>query len=171
MPPAGSGRLVVNPPPIRRGEACNPRAVATRLVAAIRTFARSEVGWRAKLIFATILVGERESTRLREHVGRIAKNFRRITTVNRNVGFFSTGYNWLVQLIPILIIAPAFMRGEIEFGVITQSTMVFTTLVAAFSLVVTQFQSLSTYAAVVSRLGSLLDAFESEAPASAAGSA
>jgi vitamin B12/bleomycin/antimicrobial peptide transport system ATP-binding/permease protein len=32
------------------------RAVATRLVATIRTFARSEVGWRAKLIFATILV-------------------------------------------------------------------------------------------------------------------
>jgi putative ATP-binding cassette transporter len=32
------------------------RAVATRLVAAVRTFARSEVGWRAKLIFATILV-------------------------------------------------------------------------------------------------------------------
>jgi vitamin B12/bleomycin/antimicrobial peptide transport system ATP-binding/permease protein len=115
--------------------------------------------------------GERESTRLNEHVGRIAKNFRRITTVNRNVGFFSTGYNWLIQLIPILIIAPAFMRGEIEFGVITQSTMVFTTLVAAFSLVVTQFQSLSTYAAVVSRLGSLLDAFESKTPASAPGSA
>ena len=101
----------------------------------------------------------------------LAENFRRITTVNRNVGFFSTGYNWLIQLIPILIIAPAFMRGEIEFGVITQSAMVFTTLVAAFSLVVTQFQSLSTYAAVVSRLGSLLDAFESEAPASASGSA
>ena len=57
------------------------------------------------------------------------------------------------------------MLGEIEFGVITQSTMVFTTLVAAFSLVVTQFQALSTYAAVVSRLGSLLDAFESEAAA------
>ena len=30
--------------------------VATRLVAAIRTFARSEVGWRAKLIFAAIVV-------------------------------------------------------------------------------------------------------------------
>ena len=44
---------------------------------------------------------------------------------------------------------------------ITQSAMVFTTLVAAFSLIVTQFQSLSNYAAVVSRLGSLVDAFES----------
>ena len=114
--------------------------------------------------------GERETSQLSERLDRIAENFRRITTVNRNVGFFSTGYNWFIQLIPILIIAPAFMRGEIEFGVITQSAMVFTTLVAAFSLVVTQFQSLSTYAAVVSRLGSLLDAFESEAPASAAGS-
>jgi vitamin B12/bleomycin/antimicrobial peptide transport system ATP-binding/permease protein len=115
--------------------------------------------------------GEREAARLRERLDRIVENFRRITTVNRNVGFFSTGYNWFIQLIPILIIAPAFMRGEIEFGVITQSAMVFMTLVAAFSLVVTQFQSLSTYAAVVSRLGSLLDAFESDAPASAPGSA
>ena len=101
---------------------------------------------------------------------RLAENFRRITTVNRNVGFFSTGYNWLIQLIPILIIAPAFMRGEIEFGVITQSAMAFTTLVAAFSLIVTQFQSLSTYAAVVSRLGSLVDAIESKPPSSASGS-
>ena len=107
---------------------------------------------------------ERETTLLSERLDGIAENFRRMTTVNRNVGFFSTGYNWFIQLIPILIIAPAFMRGEIEFGVITQSAMVFTTLVAAFSLVVTQFQSLSTYAAVVSRLGSLLDAFESERP-------
>ena len=112
---------------------------------------------------------EREASRLQERLDRLAENFRRITSVNRNVGFFSTGYNWLIQLIPILIIAPAFMRGEVEFGVITQSAIAFTTLVAAFSLVVTQFQSLSTYAAVVSRLGSLIDAFESEPPASAPG--
>ena len=114
---------------------------------------------------------EQEAARIGERLDRLAENFRSITSVNRNVGFFSTGYNWLIQLIPILIIAPAFMRGEIEFGVITQSAMVFTTLVAAFSLVVTQFQSLSTYAAVVSRLSSLLDAFEGDAPASAPGSA
>ena len=112
---------------------------------------------------------ERQVARLMEGLGALADNFRRITSVNRNVGFFSTGYNWLIQLIPILIIAPAFMRGEIEFGVITQSAMAFTTLVAAFSLVVTQFQSLSTYAAVVSRLGSLVDAIERKPPSSAPG--
>ena len=110
---------------------------------------------------------DREAARLRERLNRLAENFRRITSVNRNVGFFSTGYNWLIQLIPVVIIAPAFMRREVEFGVITQSLIAFTTLVAAFSLVVTQFQSLSTYAAVVSRLGSLLDAFEGDPATSA----
>jgi putative ATP-binding cassette transporter len=109
---------------------------------------------------------EREALRLKERLDRLAENWR-ITSVNRNVGFFSTGHNWLIQLIPTLIIAPAFMRGEVEFGVITQSAIAFTTLVAAFSFIVTQFQSLSTYAAVVSRLGSLLDAFERKPTSSA----
>jgi putative ATP-binding cassette transporter len=114
---------------------------------------------------------ERQVAGLTARFDQLAANFRRITSINRNVGFFSTGYNWLIQLIPILIIAPAFMRGEVEFGVITQSAMVFTTLVAAFSLIVTQFQSLSNYAAVVSRLGSLVDAFEGEASPSKSGAA
>ena len=93
-------------------------------------------------------------TRLDDLVG----NFRRITSVNRNVGFFITGYNWMIQIIPALIIAPAFIEGKIEFGVITQSAMAFSTLVAAFSLIVTQFQSLSSFAAVVARLSALAEA-------------
>ena len=136
-----------------------------------------EASFRAALIHVRenvegIMFGrrsERQGARLKERLDQLAENFRRITSVNRNVGFFSTGYNWLIQLIPIVIIAPVFMRGDVEFGVITQSAIAFTTLVAAFSLVVTQFQSLSAYAAVVSRLGALLDAFESKLPTSAPG--
>jgi putative ATP-binding cassette transporter len=60
------------------------------------------------------------------------------------------------------------MRGDVEFGVVTQSAMVFSTLVAAFSLIVTQFQSISTFAAVVARLSSMLEAIEQ--PQTAAGS-
>ena len=67
----------------------------------------------------------------------LVANFRKITSINRNVGFFTTGYNWMIQIIPALIIAPAFIEGKIEFGVITQSAIAFTTLVAAFSLIVT----------------------------------
>ena len=88
----------------------------------------------------------------------LVANFRKITSINRNVGFFTTGYNWMIQIIPALIIAPAFIERKIEFGVITQSAVAFSTLVAAFSLIVTQFQSLSSYAAVVARLSALVEA-------------
>jgi putative ATP-binding cassette transporter len=46
----------------------------------------------------------------------------------------------------------------VEFGVITQSAMAFATLVGAFSVVVTQFQSLSSYTAISARLHELSDA-------------
>ena len=103
---------------------------------------------------------ERQAARLLDRLNSLVANFRQITAINRNVGFFSTGYNWLIQIIPVLIIAPAFMNGDIEFGVITQSAMAFSTLVAAFSLIVTQFQSISNFAAVVARLSSLMEAIE-----------
>jgi putative ATP-binding cassette transporter len=97
---------------------------------------------------------------LRDRLASLVANFRRIIDINRNLGFFTTGYNWMIQIIPALIIAPAFIDGRVEFGVITQSAMAFATLVAAFSLIVTQFQSISSFAAVVARLQSLVDAME-----------
>ncbi|MBB3315681.1 putative ATP-binding cassette transporter [Rhizobium sp. BK181] len=87
-------------------------------------------------------------------------NFRVITSVNRNVGFSTTGYNWLIQIIPALIVAPAFFRGDIEFGVITQSAAAFAMLVGAFSLIINQFTSISNFAAVVARLSTLSEAIE-----------
>lgn len=103
---------------------------------------------------------ERQQADLLDRLDDLVANFRRITAINRNVGFFTTGYNWLIQLIPALIVAPAFISGEIEFGVITQSGAAFAMLVGAFSLIVTQFQSISNFAAVVARLNSLLEAIE-----------
>lgn len=98
--------------------------------------------------------------RLKARVQAFADNFRRIIAVNRNLSFFTTGYNYLIQLIPVLLVAPLFMRGEADFGVIGQSTMAFATLLGAFSLVVTQFQSISAYASVVARLGEFVEAIE-----------
>jgi vitamin B12/bleomycin/antimicrobial peptide transport system ATP-binding/permease protein len=103
---------------------------------------------------------ERQTARLLDRLGDLVDNFRQMTAINRNVGFFTTGYNWLIQIIPALVVAPAFIRGETDFGAITQSAMAFSALVAAFSLIVTQFQSLSTFAAVVGRLSSMTDAIE-----------
>jgi vitamin B12/bleomycin/antimicrobial peptide transport system ATP-binding/permease protein len=111
----------------------------------------------------SIMVARREgqhAERLLHRLDELIANFRQITTINRNVGFFTTGYNWMIQIIPALIIAPAYIDGKIEFGVISQSAMAFSALVAAFSLIVTQFQSLSNFAAVVARLSSMIEAVD-----------
>lgn len=91
------------------------------------------------------------------HLDNLADNQQRIIGINRNVGFFMTGYNWLIQLIPALFIAPMFIEGRVEFGVITQAALAFTQLLGAFSLIITQFQSLSSFAAVITRVNLLAE--------------
>src|SRR5262245_4863743 len=102
----------------------------------------------------------RLTARLLRRIDGLADNFRRITSVNRNLSFFTTGYNYLIQIIPTLIVAPLFIRGEVEFGVITQSAMAFAQLLGAFSLIINQVQSLSSFAAVIARLSALAEAVE-----------
>jgi vitamin B12/bleomycin/antimicrobial peptide transport system ATP-binding/permease protein len=97
---------------------------------------------------------------LLDQLADLAANFRKIIAVNRNVGFFTTGYNWLIQIIPALIVAPAYMSGKVEFGVISQAAVAFSAIVAAFSRIVTQFQSLTNYAAVTARLSAMVQLTE-----------
>ncbi|MGH8646666.1 MAG: ABC transporter ATP-binding protein/permease, partial [Gammaproteobacteria bacterium] len=127
-----------------------------------------EANFRADLIHvrenaASVALLRREGrlrARLLHHLDDLAANFHRIIAVQRNLGFFTTGYNYLIQSIPALIVAPLFIRGQVEFGVITQSAMAFAHLMGAFSLIVTHFQSISSFTAVVARLGSLMEAMD-----------
>jgi putative ATP-binding cassette transporter len=57
-------------------------------------------------------------------------------------------------------VAPLYIRGEIEFGVVTQSAMAFAQLLGAFSLIINQFQSISSFAAVMARVDALAQALE-----------
>jgi putative ATP-binding cassette transporter len=107
----------------------------------------------------------RLTARLLRGIDSLADNYRRIVSVNRNLGFFTTGYNYLMQIIPMLIVAPLFIGGKVEFGVITQSAMAFAQLLGAFSLIVNQFQCISSFAAVVARLSALVGAVEKGPPA------
>lgn len=96
--------------------------------------------------------------RLLKRLTELISNTRRMITVNRNLAFFTGNYNYLIQIIPALVVAPMFIDGKAEFGVISQSALAFTILVNAFSLVVSQFPSLSNFAAVTARLSALAEA-------------
>ena len=122
------------------------------------------VGENAESVALLKLEG-RIGVRLRRRIAALVSNAKRIIAVNRNLSFFTTGYAYGIQLVPPLIVGPLFMHGRVEFGVVTQSAMAFSTLLGAFSLIVTQIQQLSSYAAVVARLGTLTAAVEHEGAA------
>jgi ABC-type uncharacterized transport system fused permease/ATPase subunit len=67
---------------------------------------------------------------------------RNIITWNRNLGFFTNSYNYVAIVLPVMIVAPMFMRGEVELGVVTQSVGAFAQVLAAVSLIITQFGSI-----------------------------
>ncbi len=96
-----------------------------------------------------------EARRVRARLRRVVTNSLAMIRVSRNVGFFTSKYNYLVPVLPVMIVAPRYLRAEIEFGVVSQSAMAFAQLMGAFSLIVAQFQSVSTFAAVIQRLGAL----------------
>ena len=84
-------------------------------------------------------------------------NMRLIILRNRNLAFFTNSYNYLALVLPVAVVAPMYMNGQVEFGVVTQAAGAFGTVLTALSLIITQFGGLSAYLAGVQRLGSLWD--------------
>jgi len=99
--------------------------------------------------------GEKEEfTRARHRLQSAIRNLLDIINWNRNLSFFTTGYNYVVAIIPIVIVAPLYFDGRIEFGQVTQAGIAFGVVLNALSIIVLNFQSISSFAAVVNRLGS-----------------
>jgi putative ATP-binding cassette transporter len=103
---------------------------------------------------------KREHLDLVKRLTAVVLNWRGVILWNRNLGFFTNSYNYAALVLPVLIVAPMFMRGKVEFGVVTQAAGAFAQVLAAVSLVITQFGGLSDYLAGVQRLGSLWDCLD-----------
>ena len=103
---------------------------------------------------------KRENRDVMARLSSVVENTLRIIAWVRNLGIFSTTYNYAALVLPAIVVAPMFMRGEVEFGVVTQSAVVFAQVLAALSMVITQFEGLSQYAAGVARLGNLWNSLD-----------
>jgi putative ATP-binding cassette transporter len=103
-----------------------------------------------------------EERRLGVRLTKVLDNFRKIVGLNRNIGFFTVGFTYFIQLIPLLIVAPMYIRGEVEFGKVMQAGLAFTTVMDAFSLIVKEFKTVSAFGAVIERLGTAWEAIDEE---------
>ena len=108
---------------------------------------------------------KREHRDLIERLNDTIQNTFWIIGWTRNLGFFANGYNYLALIIPGIIVGPMFMRGSVEFGVVTQAEGAFAAVLAALSIIIAQIEGLSSFTAGIRRLGDLwdnLDEFDAE---------
>ncbi|KAI3753978.1 hypothetical protein L2E82_26044 [Cichorium intybus] len=89
------------------------------------------------------------------------ENLTQLLISSRNLEFFTSGYRYLIQILPAAVVAPMFFSGKIEFGVINQSVSAFNHILGDFSLIVYQFQAISAFSAVIDRLGEFDDVLDS----------
>jgi putative ATP-binding cassette transporter len=97
----------------------------------------------------------RQGPRLLNRLRIVVENMRRIIARNALLGLFTTTFNNLIIVVPILIVAPLVIRGEQEIGKVTQAVDAFRFVVNAFSVLVTEFPRLTLLTAVLARLGQL----------------
>ncbi|MGB7442608.1 MAG: ABC transporter ATP-binding protein/permease [Coleofasciculaceae cyanobacterium] len=97
---------------------------------------------------------EQESVQVRQRFSQAIRNFNFLIGWERNLGFFTRGYDYAVIILPSLIMAPLYFSGQIKFGDITQATFAFNRVLDSVSIVVTEIERLSLFAAGINRLAS-----------------
>jgi len=88
------------------------------------------------------------------------ENFKSIVRVTRNLVAFTNFYGYMLQLVPVLVVAPLYLHRDVEFGVVTQAVMAFSQVMGALSLIVTQYETMSPFFAVSDRVDALIQATE-----------
>ena len=71
---------------------------------------------------------------------------------NRHLDLFTNAYEFATFCLPYLIIAPLYFKGEVEFGVVTQSSYAFRTVQNALNIIVNRLDQLSGLAAESERI-------------------
>ncbi|MBS0185300.1 MAG: ABC transporter ATP-binding protein/permease [Proteobacteria bacterium] len=97
--------------------------------------------------------GEHEEKReFYQRFGFVVQNFYAIIRRSIFINFWTTTYNNLDTIFPILVMAPRFFRGEIKFGDITQVSGAFSVVRESLSFIVSSYFQIASWQAVVWRL-------------------
>lgn len=105
---------------------------------------------------------EPEIAQIGSRFRRVLGNFNLLIGWQRNLSFFTTAYSYLPVVLPFLVLFPQYFKGEIEYGDMVQANFAFTQVYAALSLLVSQIEQLTTFAAGVERLSTFGEAMEPE---------
>ncbi len=113
--------------------------------------------------------GERpEAEQIAQRFGRVLKNFGLLIGWQRNLSFFTTAYSYLPLVLPFIVLFPPYFGGSIEYGDMVQANFAFLQVYGALSLIVSQIEEITGFAAGVERLSDFAAALDPD-PAQEAG--
>lgn len=87
-----------------------------------------------------------------------------IIGTQRNLEFFTRTYNYLTWILPVVVIAPQYVAGEVELGVVQQAAAAFGHVLEDLSLIINEFESLTAFSASIGRLHQFLRAIQAADP-------
>lgn len=97
---------------------------------------------------------------LTRYFANVVFNFNRLIRWQLGLDFFQNGYQYLTFILPSIILAPNILAGQLEVGAIVQSQAAFDRIWLSLSLIVVQFEQVTTLAASIGRLGSLAQSLQ-----------
>ena len=95
---------------------------------------------------------QKESNQVVQRFMEAIRNFDLLIGWQRNLDFFTTGYNMFVRALPYLVVAPIYLSEKTDFGTITQAAIAFSQIFSALSIVVNKIEQLTAFAASINRL-------------------
>ncbi len=99
-----------------------------------------------------------EIAQIGDRFKKVIGNFNLLIGWQRNLSFFTTAYSYLPVVLPFLVLFPQYFAGKIEYGDMVQANFAFTQIYAALSLIVSQMEQITNFAAGVERLSTFADA-------------
>ncbi len=106
---------------------------------------------------------EQEAAETTRRLNRLIDNQGGLNRALRNLEFFTVGYRYLIQILPILVVAPLYFAGSIEIGVISQSSGAFNHVLSDLSILINEFEALSSFSAGLTRLTTFVERMEADA--------
>lgn len=109
-----------------------------------------------------------ERDRVNNRFEQAYQNSERLIRKQRSLNLFQRAFSQLTLVLPAVLLAEQVLSGELEVGAAVQAAGAFAAVLAAVSMVVDNFESLSRFVAGIGRLQMLWQALDLDSPAPAA---
>ncbi|MBS7783783.1 ABC transporter ATP-binding protein/permease [Providencia stuartii] len=121
---------------------------------------RREADYRSALIncrqHGDAIAGQRGETQdrkeLMQRFGEIIRNWNRLIRCERNLSFYTVGYQQVTALAPVLLALPKFLAGEIMLGGLMQLRQAFSSVATSLGWFIFAYKEIAAWQATVSRL-------------------